>query len=990
MNSTKAREIERIHQKTLQEYRMRAREAPEVYNLKLSTALDSLGTFYSDVKEFEKAEKAYTEALQIRRGLFEKNPEYATYLVKTMNNLGIVFNATQRFHQAETVYMEALQLCKSVGKTSDLRADTAMLLLNLGALYSDMRRFTETEHAYLEALQEYRGLAQENPEKYTPDVALTLNNVGSLYLYMQNSRKAEEALIEGLHLTRKLAQENPPAYLPQVAMMLKNVGVLYSTTQQSSQAEHVLTESLNIRRTLAQKNPEVYTPDVALSLNTLGDLYGTMQRFDEAEKAHIEALDLCRAAAKRNPEVYRPVVASTLDTMGKLYVCTRRFHDAETVYSEALEIRRDLAQENPEVHTPDLALNLNNLGNFYTSVKKFDEAEKAYEESLKIFRTLARKNPEVYTPEVAMVLANFGNVYSDTQRSDNAERFYTEALQIRKERAQENPDIHTPHIAMILTNLGNLYSDVEELSQAEEAFSEALRIRERLAQENPEGYGSDVAATLNNLGNLYKKMGNFSEAEKAYRKALQEYTGTPLQFDEARSTYNLFTVTLDDGVLDTSRRILERAILASKEKKYRYAQKGYYEKIYLALLSRDMDTFRVLEALRDPEQLSLSRNGAGTSPDFQDALFIYLQKVDTFPFFFIVEGGTLRKIRCSHQFFSIGEKLIQNLYIQRIAAQVTDNLTFLLEKFEKYSRRWSEILPEEVRSLFRENECIVFSPDSHCIHLPLEALQVEGEPVCLSRTMARATSLNQTSALTGRTPSYTSSLIVANPWPPCKEKKLNYSVASHSKCGISFLEGAQQEAEALEENLPDPAVFVNEEATGERFLAELPNHSIIHFSGHAYMGRILFLCGPFKGFASQFEPEYFSNLRRAERSHEGKRINMMEEWHPVTDLDLFDVKLTDGAVVFLNACETGQHKYAGGGYYQGLPAVFLKNGAHSVISSLVPVFDGNSKEVALHFYDTLLRTHSVAQSLREARTWARNEYKSHIYWIPYTHYGPPL
>lgn len=71
MNSTKIREIERIYQKTLQEYRMHAREAPEVYNLKLSTALDSLGTFYSDVKEFEKAEKAYTEALQIRRGLFE-------------------------------------------------------------------------------------------------------------------------------------------------------------------------------------------------------------------------------------------------------------------------------------------------------------------------------------------------------------------------------------------------------------------------------------------------------------------------------------------------------------------------------------------------------------------------------------------------------------------------------------------------------------------------------------------------------------------------------------------------------------------------------------------------------------------------------------------------------------------------------------------------------------------------------------------------------
>ena len=117
---------------------------------------------------------------------------------------------------------------------------------------------------------------------------------------------------------------------------------------------------------------------------------------------------------------------------------------------------------------------------------------------------------------------------------------------------------------------------------------------------------------------------------------------------------------------------------------------------------------------------------------------------------------------------------------------------------------------------------------------------------------------------------------------------------------------------------------------------------------------------------------------------------MMEEWHPVTDLDVFDVQLREGAVVFLNACETGQQKYAGGGYYQGLPAVFLKNGAFSVISSLVPVFDVPSKDFALHFYETLFHTHSVAESLKKARIWARDRYKAQIYWIPYIHYGPPL
>ena len=115
----------------------------------------------------------------------------------------------------------------------------------------------------------------------------------------------------------------------------------------------------------------------------------------------------------------------------------------------------------------------------------------------------------------------------------------------------------------------------------------------------------------------------------------------------------------------------------------------------------------------------------------------------------------------------------------------------------------------------------------------------------------------------------------------------------------------------------------------------------------------------------------------------------MEEWHPITDLDLFDVPLTDGSIIFLNACETGQHRYAGGGYYQGLSAVFLKNGAHSVISSLVPIFDEPSKEFALHFYENLLSFHSVTESLKKARIWAKNEYMAQIHWLPYLHYGPP-
>lgn len=760
-----------------------------------------------------------------------------------------------------------------------------------------------------------------------------------------------------------------------------------------------------------------------------GNALYRLRMFIESEKAYKKALKIYRDLEKENPEKFKLGVAITLDNIGTFYSNTGKFSQAEDMYDEALKIMEELVQKDSNTYNPHKATTLNNLGNFYKNAGKFFEAEVAYTKALEMREDLAEKekNPKMYEP-VAVTHNCLGLLYFDVaelsrakEEYEKALKKYKEALEIYRGLEKRRKQDYTPYIAGCLNNIGNCHMKMEELSHAKEAYEEALEKYRILENHNPAAYTPHVAASLNNLGVLCNATKGPFLAKKTYNEALERYKKALMWSDASRTCYNLSTVESDSETLEKSRKLLELAILFSEEEEYRYAQKRANESMYLRLLGKNMSTFGVLEALRDPQLLSLSWDEspsqeelrrARSDVEFQkhlvermlkeqvpyreppegfleDSIFIYIQRIGNQLSLFTVENGGTRKFKCKRKFFVLGNKLLLLFTYQQMAAG-KERCKKYVEEFETLAKQWYETLPKELRISIQEKNHIIFSVDSYCSSLPLEALQIDDQPLCIEKTMIRATSLHQFSSSLKKTPRFDSSLIIGNPWPKCDEKELKYALPSGSNpIRICFLQKAVEEAEVLAGQLPNATLLLGYDATGGQFLLKIKQHSIIHFCGHGNLGRILFFSGPLEGFPS-FEPEEFSNLRKAERTEGTKKINMMKEWYPVTDLDLLKVELTKGVVVFLNACETGRHKYAGGGYYQGLPAVFLKNGAHSVISSLIPLFDEESKEFSLIFYGELLKTHSVSQSLKKARICIRKAYESQVHWIPYLHYGSPF
>lgn len=905
----------------------------------------------------------------------------------------------------------------------------------------------------LKNLSDHAEEVVRNPEDY-PEVIYLL----SLHVYVIKGERFSEfpleeqkcvlenaafASSEAASISRRLGEKELGARYRGVA------GNAFYRLNELFEAEKEYKKALEMYEDLEGENSEEYRFRVVKTLNNLGTFYTNTGKLFQGEIMYIKALEIMECLVKENPHRYSPYMAIILNGLGDFYKNAGKFSEAEEALSRALEIRRNLAEENPEMHQPAVASTLNSLGllHFDTALPK---AKKEYDEAL-------NKVKEKYD-EASKKMQNYYDeaLKKAKEKCDEAskkiEKEYEEALNIYKCLAKENPNTYLSNVAGCWNNIGNLHIETEKFCQAEDAYNKALEKYKILEKQNPATYTPDVATSLNNLGVLYKNTKRFPQAKKAFNKAKRKYEEAALWFDAARTYYNLSTIESDTEILENSRRLLELAILFSREEEYRYAQKGAKESIYLSLLEKDMSTFGVLEALRDPQLLSLpwekaeqhvshdvdtdhilskeELERAQNDIDFQkhlveeamlkknvpyckpialpeNLIFIYIQIIQDSVWFFAIVNSETKRSECQKEFIKKGIELDYCLKVQ-------EKIRGGAQTFETLARQWYETLPQEIKEFIQEKEYVVFSPDYYCSSLPLEALQRDDQPLCIEKTVVRATSLNQFSALLKKKPRFDSSLIVGNPWPRIhpsvrlfSKKMLEYTLPANPEkhYTISYLENAEKEAREIYKCLadckfPNLKTLLGKDATGEEFLSEIKKHSLVHFSGHGRLGRILFLSGPFKRFPPPYEPKEFSDLRKAERTGIIGKINMMEEWHPVTDLDLLKVPFQEsGAIVFLNACETGLHRYGRGGYYQGLSAAFLKNGAHSVISSLIPLFDESSKKFATEFYERLKETRSVSQSLKEARISMKEarismkkekKYKLQIYWIPYIHYGSPF
>ncbi|MDR2496973.1 MAG: tetratricopeptide repeat protein [Tannerellaceae bacterium] len=263
---------------------------------------NNLGNILEDSKDYPSAEKAYTEALEIKRTLADEYPQtYKPDLAGTLNNLGVLYQNKGEYDKAKEYYNEALEIYRerAYNAPDTYDPDLATTLNNLGVLHYARKDYEQAARHHNEALQLYRNLAAKDAKTYNPDLAMSLNNLGNVYYDMKRYDEAEDCFTEALSIYRELARNNPQAYNPYVATTFNNLGSLYATKAEPdyAKAEERYNECLKIRRALAAEHPQAWNPDLANTLSNMAAFYqdhvpNRAQSIQHAEEA-IGILDQC-------------------------------------------------------------------------------------------------------------------------------------------------------------------------------------------------------------------------------------------------------------------------------------------------------------------------------------------------------------------------------------------------------------------------------------------------------------------------------------------------------------------------------------------------------------------------------------------------------------------------------------------------------------------------------------------------------------------------
>jgi hypothetical protein len=364
--------------KALQEYRAawKLQMIPE-YGFTYAKSAAQQNQFPEAAEVYQTLCRMYTQAPQI---------------AGVLNRLGLVYRKSNQIDKAEQAFTNALDMFERLVKDDAYLYEPMVAATqdNMAVLYRETGRFREAGQAFERALALRRMLALKNYKQFVPDMANTLNNLGLLYLDTQEWEMAEDKFSEALAIREELAMRNPEIYLSAYAESLNNMGCLFIRTARGREAANSYLSALTIRLKLAGNDPDAHQGDLAMTLSNLGNLCYLILEKSEALDYYTQSLRIRYNMALTDSDSFTPDLVATQINLTNLFISMERFDDAERMCGEAEKALEPMWQKTPQLYGNLMSRILWNRSDLLERLGKIEEARFAAERAF-----AAASDPEV-------------------------------------------------------------------------------------------------------------------------------------------------------------------------------------------------------------------------------------------------------------------------------------------------------------------------------------------------------------------------------------------------------------------------------------------------------------------------------------------------------------------------------------------------------------------------------------------------------------------
>lgn len=579
-------------------------ELANAQKVPLANAFYNLGALYNANQQYDKAEKAFNEALIIYQIYFDpdhqdvittywklgtvamnqnKMAEAYTYFSKGFSNyepsqitmdfvsasydMGKTAMSLEKYNEAIDYFNKLNNFYTAEGYESAI--ENIYILLHLGESYQAKKDYAQSLAYYDKVLNLSEGTDLKTIEKqalkgkafclqamgrseeataiYDEEVAdepMAMNNAAAIAYAYGNYQKAEELYIKALNIMLT----DTAAYSNDFLEITNNLTGFYLSTEKFDNAEAVLSRSFTIADEMDLTRETLY----ASLLIKQGQVKQKNQDFISSEQLLAQAEEILFSNSKSNSSTF----ISLLNNRAALYYEQGDFNEAQRVLEEALQKLSITEGNSNEL----IGLYLN-LAALYQEQGYFREATDLLEDASNNIQSLS------------------GVLYANLLQQQSALYIQLGGYKLAEEKLEEAKKAlialfgeQHAQLALLNVNMARLYQAKGEYAEAEKLFLKSVnQLETELGFQHP-----DFLSAINSFGVLYQTMGNYPEALKHFEATKEGYAtlygsyhpGYSTAIENISSTYQLMGET--DKVEPLLKEAMEadKIIYGSKHPKY--------------------------------------------------------------------------------------------------------------------------------------------------------------------------------------------------------------------------------------------------------------------------------------------------------------------------------------------------------------------------------------------------------------------------------------